>query len=135
MAKAFNDTKVSESKTRDEIERILRKHDVEAIRWTVTDQGVLIEFKHPTGSYAVSASYSLADARLPDQRRRQVLRALHWHLKARFDAVDFGIEDMLRAFLPYLITAPNRTLIDDVQDRMEQQRMGIDMPLLPDGRP
>lgn len=132
--KAFIGTVVSESKSREAIERILLAHGAEAVRWTVLGDGIIVEFKHPDGSFAISVPYTLADARDPDQRRRQSLRALHWHIKAKFDAVDFGIEDMLKAFMPYLITSPNRTLIDDVREAREQQQLGIDVPLLPEGR-
>ena len=132
--KAFYDTTVAESKTRGEIDTLLRKHGVEAFRWTELRDGMVLEFKHPEGSFALSADFSVGDAPTPEKRRRQVMRALHWHIKAKFDAIDFGLEDMRRAFLPYMITAPNRTLIDDVTEAMDQRALGIDVPLLPEGR-
>ena len=132
MSKAFHDTTVNEAKTRGEIDTLLRKHSVEAFRWTEMPHGMVLEFKHPDGSFAIGADFAVGDAKRPEQRRRQVLRALHWHIKAKFDAIDFGLEDMAKAFLPYMITAPNRTLYDDVQDAQEQRTLGIDVPLLPE---
>jgi hypothetical protein len=132
--KAFSGTTLSEGQSRDAIERILEAHDVEAIRWTILAERIIIEFKHPEGSFAVAAPFDMADARDEKQQRRQVLRALHWYLKAKFDGIDFGIEDVLKAFMPYLITAPNRVLIDDVREARSQQGLGIDVPLLPEGR-
>ena len=132
--KAFSDTTVPVSRTQEAINKLLEKHDVEVHRWTMLPDGVVLEFKLSAGAFALRLDYALGDARSEDARRRQVMRALHWHLKARFDAIDFGIEDTVRAFLPYLITGPNRTLGEDVIDAMEQRKLGIDIPLLPEGR-
>lgn len=133
MSKAFNDTAVPESRTRGQIEDMLNKHGVEAIRWTQLPDRTVLEFKHPDGSFALTARYEMGDARSESGRRNQVFRALHWHIKAKLDAVDFGLEDMVAAFMPYLITAPNRVLIDDVREARDQQHLGIDVPLLPEG--
>ena len=132
--KAFSSTVVPVGRSRDEIERLLLGHGAEAVRWTSLVDRVLVEFKHPDGSFAVGVCYDMADAPTAAQRERQALRALHWHVKAKFDAIEFGLEDTLTAFMPYLITAPNRVLIDDVRERMEDRRLGVDVPLLPEGR-
>lgn len=132
--KAFYDTTVAVGRSREAIEVVLRAHGVEAVRWTKLMDRVLVEFKHPDGSFAIGVRYDMADARKAAQRERQAVRALHWHIKAKFDAIDFGLEDTLTAFMPYLITAPNRVLIDDVRESRAQQQLGIDVPLLPEGR-
>jgi hypothetical protein len=113
---------------------MLRKHNVEALRWTEFADRVLLEFKMPEGSFAIGVSFGMGDAATEAQRARQVWRALHWHIKAKLDAVDFGLEDMVRAFMPYMITGPNRTLGDDVMDRVADRTLGAEIPLLPEGR-
>ena len=133
VRKAFGGTEVPAARSQQQIEDLLRKHDVEAIRWTMLGERIVLEFKLPDGSFALSVRYDVGDARTDDARRRQVLRALAWHLKAKFDAIDFGLEDVMRAFMPYLITAPNRTLGDDVVEAVEQRRLGAEIPLLPAG--
>lgn len=132
MTKAFFKTPVPTSRTRGEIDAMLRAHGAEAIRWTEFGDRVVLEFKVPAGSFALGVAYAMGDAPTEAQRKRQSMRALHWHVKAKLDAVDFGLEDMVQAFMPYMITAPNRTLGDDVRESMEQRRLGIDMPLLPE---
>ena len=132
--KAFYETSVPITKSREAIDRLLMAHGAEAVRWTQIGAQIILEFKHPDGSFAVRAERDMGSAAASAQRERQVWRALHWHIKAKFDAIDFGLEDTLTAFMPYLITAPNRVLIDDVRERRADQRLGIDVPLLPEGR-
>jgi len=134
MRKAFYDTRVPAARTRGEIDTMLQKHDVEAVRWTEFTDRILLEFKMPEGSFAIGVSFAMGDSYPEAQQRRQVWRALHWHIKARLEAVDFGLGDMVHAFLPYLITGPNRTLGDDVMERVADRTLGADIPLLPEGR-
>jgi hypothetical protein len=47
-----------------------------------------------------------------DQERKQRLRALYWYLKAKVEAIMFGLVDLEREFLPYLLTADGETVFD-----------------------
>ena len=131
--KAFADTTVAAGKTQQQIEDMLRKHGIDTLRWTSLPDRMVLEFRSEFGSFALSARYDLGDGRTDEANRRQVMRALHWYVKAKLDAVDFGLEDMMRAFMPYLVTAPGRILIDDVNEAVEQRRLGADIPMLPSG--
>ena len=58
-----------------------------------------------------------------DREKRQRLRALYWYLKAKIGAIQFGLVDLEREFLPYLITASGKTVYEELG--------GVDMKLLP----
>ena len=47
-----------------------------------------------------------------ERQRKQRLRALYWYLKAKVEAIQFGIIDLEQEFLPYLITASGETVYD-----------------------
>lgn len=134
MSKAYIDTDTAVTHSRGAIEKLLNKHGIDTIRWTSLPDCSVLEFKSDAGSFALTVRFDLGDAKTPAQRERQVWRALYWYVKAKLEAVDFGLEDMLRAFMPYLITGPNRILIDDVQERVEQRAMGEEIALLPEAR-
>ena len=42
-------------------------------------------------------------------------RALYWFLKAKFDAIDYGIEDFEVAFMPHLVTQIGSTFAETPQ--------------------
>lgn len=112
--KAFYDTTVNTSNTQNQVEDLLHAHEVEAIRWTILLGSTMLEFKHPQGSFRIVANHEMGDHPKKEQRRRQVMRALHWHVKAKLDAIDFGLETFTTAFLPYLLLEDGRTMGDRV---------------------
>ena len=105
--KAYVDSAVPVGRSKDAIDNLLTKHGVDAIRWTALPDRAVLEFKSPEGSFAMTARYDLGDAKLPDQRERQVLRALHWYVKAKLEAVDFApfraLTDMPMAMTAHLV--------------------------------
>lgn len=59
-------------------------------------------------------------------------RALYWHLKAKFDAIDYGLEEFEVAFLPYMITAGGFTFAERPQLVREALELADpDLKLLP----
>ena len=65
-----------------------------------------------------------------EKQRKQILRALYWFLKAKIEAIQFGLVELEQEFLPYLLTSEGRTVFEHIG--------GVNMALLPppsEGRP
>lgn len=69
--KAYFDTTVAESRSREQIEHLLQQYGADAIRRTVLPDETVLEFKGPHGSFLIRGRYSLGDAPKEAQRRRQ----------------------------------------------------------------
>jgi len=54
------------------------------------------------------------------------------------EAIDAGLADMEREFLPYMITGADRVFFQEVEDAMKNGArtlmLGAESPLLPEGR-
>lgn len=132
MAKAYRQTQVSPYKSQEYIEKLLRKHGVDAVRWTSVPGVAGLEFRLPRGEGGIG--FHVGVEYLHESSRAQYMRALYWYIKAKLEAIDFGLVDFEREFLPFLITGPNRTLGDEVIERLTDGSFGSDVPLLPSPR-
>lgn len=65
------------------------------VRIAVKYQPEFTEYKTPKGTTAEMGA-----------------RALYWYLKAKFDSIDYGIEDFDVAFMPHLVTALGSTFAE-----------------------
>lgn len=142
LSPAFTDTQVSFSSSLDQIERLLEKHGIGEQRYThlkPTDDDsagrLIYEFVAPTAGERDRLGVRLIVAYEPLvlKRGRKVkgttakmaARALFWMLKAKFDSIDYGIEEFEVAFMPHLITQLGMTfaerpeLIAPAMDRPE----------------
>lgn len=129
MTNAYKYTKVATHKSQGDIEKILRRHGVDAVRWTSLTGELVIEFRRqlkdtPPLGYRVAL-------KCPETQRAQYLRALFWFIKAKLEAVDFGIVSFEQAFLPNLLMGPDHTVGDEVIARLSERSIGRDVPLLP----
>ena len=64
-------------------------------------------------------------------------RALFWFLKAKFDSIDYGIEEFDVAFMPHLVTALGRTFAEEpllISEAMARPESVGTMLALPAGR-
>ncbi len=124
--RAYAGTEVSESKSLLDIEYQLRRHGVETVRWTNTSSMVRIEFIWPWNNLSLPFRIDLSlrieqgNERQREQERRRMLRVLLNHLKAKLLAVEEGIVDMEREFLPYLLGAGGRTAGDEASAQLKQ---------------
>lgn len=147
--KAFSSTTITLFKTQDDLEKLLAKRGISASRWThfaeTKDQPGMVRFEfewqrnkdRPPMGFRIDVAYKyVAGPKGGNQgtTREQAGRALFWHVKNLFDAVDFGIADMEQAFMPYLLGQGDRTIYEQMAPRLEALRAG-DMPaLLIEGR-
>jgi len=129
---SYKNTRVASHRSQEQVEKLLRLHGVEAFRWTSVPGKLGLEFQRPSEHGPVG--YYIGLAYEEERLKAQYLRALHWYLKAKLEAVDFGLEAFDRAFMPNLIIGPDRTLGDEVQERVDQGLLGQGLPLLPEGR-
>jgi len=141
--KAFSNTSVSLFKTQDDLEKLLSRHGIKKSRWSHFAEGedepgtVRFEFEWLRDASSVlgfrlEVSYQYeAGPRGGNQgtTREQAGRALFWHIKNLFDAVDYGIVDLEQAFMPHLLTDG-----DDGPTLYEQLAPKLGMPLLTAGK-
>lgn len=132
MAKAYRQTQVSPYKSQEYIERLLRKHGVDGVRWTSLTGEASLEFRLPRGDSSIG--FHVGIEYIHESSRAQYMRALYWYIKAKLEAIEFGLVDFEKEFLPFLIIGPNRTVGDEVVERLAQGTIGCGVPLLPPAR-
>lgn len=113
--KFAQDTDVTESKSRFEIESNLEKYGVDeyACRRTATEAAV--GFKTDGVNYVITIQTS------PDPKEnRRRWRSLALLVKANLVAVDDGIVTMREAFMPYIMTRSGETLYKALEAKIEQ---------------
>lgn len=118
----YSETSVPESKSLAEIETLLRRHKVKATRWTNMSDLVRLEFTWDWEGHGLSFRIDLAIPEIldgyklqgsnRDQERRRRLRILFNHIKAKLVAVEEGLVEMQREFLPYLLSEGGETAGD-----------------------
>lgn len=135
LTKAFVDTTVRFDKSMADIEKLLQTHAIRESRFTH-----LRPQREPRSEYDKaedtqgSVVYEFVRGRDDDRRGVRVTvryqpqigirggkagttaemaaRALYWFLKAKFDAIDYGIEEFDVAFMPHLLTALGTTFAE-----------------------
>ena len=107
----YEATPVGVVKTKEQIERLLRGQQVVAIRFTSFPAYALLEFTRKVESgglipyrvQLVPRSSSGNSAAGVDRAERQVWRVCYWWLKAKFEAIDFGLVEFEQVMLPYML--------------------------------
>lgn len=152
--KAFSSTKIDVFKTQSDLEGLLTKRGIKASRWTHfaeskdTPGTMRFEFEWQPPqqlrdvaqlplSFRIDVGYKGETGPQGGQRgttREQAARALYWHVKNLFDAVDFGIVDLEQAFMPYLLLASGETAYEKVGRQLLEVKSGDLPPLLSEGR-
>lgn len=152
--KAFANTKIDVFKTQQDLETLLLKRGITASRWTHFSETketagiVRFEFewqraqqirdvKHQPLSFRIDVEYKGELGPAGGQRgttREQGARALYWHVKNLFDAIDFGIVDLEQAFMPYLVLPSGETAYEKIGGQLEQLEAGVMPRLLERGR-
>ena len=109
---SYINTNVSAGQTKEQIERLLLQVGAVGFRWSsyqgrdTLEAGLELEARRI--AFRLSVEYD------GDKQRKQRLRALYWYLKAKVEAIQFGIVDLEQEFLPYLLTASGRTVYEDL---------------------
>src|SRR4030042_327914 len=139
--KPYQDTAVSTGRTQEQLDALLQKRGIHVTRWTAFPDLIRFEFQPKKEGIAyrveikVEAGYN---ARESEQIRRAAYRTLFWYVKSKFEAMDAGLADLEREFMPYMITGPDRVFFQEVAEAMAHGArslpLGQDSPLLPVGR-
>jgi hypothetical protein len=118
----YRNSHVSYASTKNDIEEMLKEAGAKALRWTETEDSMqgkalpLLEFAFPFELKGVERGFIVrVQAPLLSDRKRgnrgyittpnrgASMRLLFWYLKARLEAVRFGLEDVFEAFMPRVI--------------------------------
>ncbi len=132
--KAYENTKVTVSKTRGEIGKLLDNAGTTGTQWTDTHDphmgtrlDVLRFSWHFEGAeYVVRLQITSTDP----QERRRLHRALFWYLKSCFEAVAGGIAHMGQLFLPFLETRTGLTVSEHMLPKLRQLESSTPFGLL-----
>lgn len=149
--KSFSNTKSGVFATQSDLESLLAKRGINASRWShfneaAKEPGIIrFEFswkpprdingpeRQPLG-FRIDVEYKGELGPQGGQRgttREQAARALYWHVKNLFDAIDFGIVDLEQAFMPYLMLPDGQTAYERLSPQLAALKAG-EMPLLLD---
>lgn len=109
--KSYASTNVAPGKTKEQIEELLIRVGAVGFRWVsrigsdeVLEAGLM--WKDRELAFRLSVSFE------DEQERKQKLRALYWYLKAKVEAIEFGLVDLEQEFLPSLLTSSGETVYE-----------------------
>lgn len=139
--KPYQNTEVSRGRTQEQLDGLLQKRGIHVTCWMAFPNLIRFEFqpKEKGIGYRVEIKVEKGyNARESEQIRRAAYRTLFWYVKSKFEAMDAGLADLEREFLPYMITGPDRVFYQEVSEAMDRGArslpLGQDSPLLPEGR-
>ena len=154
MQRYANSTTVPPERTRDEIERTLKKWGVTEFIYGSLSQGPVIAFKYreltarfqvllpdrddPDIVYTPKRHHRRTpedQEKAYDQAVRQRWRSLLLLIKAKLEAIDMGIASFEEEFLPYMVLPDGRTVTEGLMPAIYRAAEGgTDLPMLPTGR-
>lgn len=135
----YQDTAVDSYKSQGDLDRLMSRYGVEATRWSTYPGLIRFEFQLNRLGYRIDVPVPAGRTdRESEQLRRERARVMFYYVKAKMNAVETGVGDIAREFLPYMITGTGRVLGDEVIGAMESGArvlpLGAESPLLPAGR-
>ncbi len=112
---AYDNTQVPTSRSKEQIEQLLKKFNVEATRFTSLPSYATMEFVRKVGDkrmpYRIMVKPKIEKGLSIDRAERQVWRVAYWWLKSKLEAIEFGLVEFEQDFLPYmLVAADDRTV-------------------------
>ena len=111
---SYKSTSVPPYKTREDIEGLLIRVEAQGFRWSNNFKAEILEAAlHWQGK---TLAFRLTVAFDSDKARAQRLRALYWYLKAKIEAIQFGIVDLEQEFLPYLLVSGGQTFFEQTTE-------------------
>lgn len=119
--RSYVHTSVSAGRSKENIELLLRRVGAIGFRW---DSGLPgLDSEGASGFEQLAArikwhghdlAFRLRIEYANDRGQRQNLRALYWYLKAKIEAIEFGIVDLEQEFLPYMLAPSGQTMYDEL---------------------
>lgn len=123
------DTKVPVVKTKAEIDALCAKHGAKNIATLAEDKRAMIAFE----LRGLRILFRLPLPNASEQDRRSRWRGLLLCMKAKFEAVNRGVETFEEAFLAHMMTPSGETIAEQAHGRLEALAAGK-VPLLPGPR-
>ncbi len=113
----YEGTEVPVYRSRDQIEELLMKVGARGFRWgrlvgEREELEAMIAIDGRSLAFRLSVNYTT------DKEHRQRMRALYWYLKAKIEAILFGLVDLEQEFLPYLLVKGNQTVFQSVHEHL-----------------
>ena len=109
---SYINTNVTPGATKEQVDKLLAKIGAVGFQWSSMGNRetleALLEWNGKKIAFRLHVDYE------DEQERKQRLRALYWYLKAKVEAIQFGLVDLEREFLPYLLTASGKTVYDEL---------------------
>lgn len=131
----YQSTTVPVSRSQEAIRKILYAHGAIATQFTDYPMEGIIELKWARQMMVDGANVQQpARYRISTEGKKEasVYRALFWHLKTKFEIVDFGIVTYEEEFLPYFVTyLPNGQETTVAEQAMPWIRKGLPPHLQP----
>ena len=110
--KSYASTSVTAGRTKEQVDELLTKIGAVGFQWSSMGNRetleALLEWNGKKIAFRLHVDYE------DERERKQRLRALYWYLKAKVEAIQFGLVDLEREFLPYLLTASGKTVYDEL---------------------
>lgn len=120
----YQDTSVPEGRSREQIDEMLIKSGVFAIQWTDTPYSIqgkempILQFIIKTTLQGVEYQFGvklqppLLDAERGRGYEKKIvpnrnasMRMLHWYVKSKLEAIEYGLEDQVEAWMPRIIAS------------------------------
>ena len=109
----YDYTQVTTAKSQEQIKKLLAEHGVTIVRITSFPSTAVLEFIKKVGAeqhvpYRISLRPNVrrdVNAALWDRSERQVWRVAYWWLKAKLEAVKFGLVEFEQEMLPYMLVS------------------------------
>jgi hypothetical protein len=121
--KSYANTSVGAGRTKEQIESLLKKVGAIGFRWDSAlpygkeFNGGAVGFEQLSAMiqwHSRKLAFRLRIEYDTERQQRQNLRALYWYLKAKIEAIEFGIVDLEQEFMPYMLAPSGRTLYDEL---------------------
>lgn len=121
-------TRVSESKSRADIEAELRRHDCDQIAVFTEATQVCFGFVKENRMYRFGIELPVAGVAGANQERRRLLRTMFLYIKGRLNAVEDGLKTFEDEFLPNAVLADGHTVIEHAREQYAAITAGGDRP-------
>lgn len=110
----YQDTDVAVERSQSQISALLKSHGVEAFRYATFPSYATIEFARRVKKdsallgYKITikpklGNYSNHPVTAADRAEKQAWRVCYFWLKSKFEALDFGLAEFEREFMPYML--------------------------------
>jgi len=133
---AYEETSVSVETSQAQIRKLLQKFGVERMRYTSLPSEALLEFvrmdKGKAIPYRITIRPKLKYGRNVDKdldrAERQVWRVVMWWLKAKLEAIEFGLLEFEREMLPFMLISDSQGHTSTVGDVLPKHLEGALSP-------